>query len=96
MPMNIDWSLIVVGLGNLGTIAWVAQRTVSKVDAHGEIIPHLTKLAEEVKGHLPILYERDNELGERVTALEQTHHVLGCNGPEAKKRRPSSRKRQRP
>ena len=94
--MAMDWNLIMVGLGNLGTIVWVAQRTITKVDAHGEIIPHLTSISEEMKAHLPILYDRDNELGDRVTKLEQTHQVLGCVAPDAKPRRTSVRKRRKP
>jgi hypothetical protein len=96
MAMEIDWNLIMMGLGNLGTIVWVAQRTITKVDAHGEIIPHLTSIAEEMKSHLPVLYDRDNELDNRVTMLEQTHQVLGCGAPEAKTRRASVRKRRKP
>lgn len=93
MPMQIDWNLVLVAAGNLGTVAWVAQRTVTKVEKHGEIIPHLKSLLEEIKKILPDLYERGNVLSDRVTALEQTHQLHGCNVPESKKRRATTRKR---
>jgi hypothetical protein len=78
----ISTEVILLGLGNLGTVVWVAKKTVSSVERHDQILPRLVAIADNMEKHLPILYDRDNQIADRVSRLEQTHKIKGCDKPE--------------
>jgi len=98
--MTLDPSMlvaIIVALGNLGALAVLAKKYATTIDEHAKVIPVMVQTLSDINKDIA---ERNNDINElyrdrnshdkRITKIEQTHRIKGCDQPILKESRHES------
>lgn len=101
--MEVSGDSIIIGLtavANIGAVGYIAKSIVGKVEQHSELLPKIVasldsnaKTQQVISASIAELFDSRNDHAERLTTIETTHALHGCNSGGRRDYDPSERPR---